>query len=216
LLIVRPDLAVSVFDKNVCWTLAAGEIAEHQTVRGVLGDRYAAKFAARAPVKFDNKAFRTQNNVVAAVTVPIVNLARNVVMPVFSADSWVAPSPQNGSIQFLRDRRTGIVHITFVDVPGADDLDFTVGIHVGRHQPLPGIFRIKSNDLPGSYQRRIDIRFSDVFRAEIGKIAIFSPAGHTDDERHQNMNQPYAAAPGHSGNPPSFFPGLSALCLPQS
>jgi hypothetical protein len=183
-LVVGPDSAVPVLDEHIGRILAASKIAEYQTVGGILGDRYSSKLSTSGPVNFDKKTFGAENNFFPAVTVPIVDLAGDIVVPVLSPNVRLAPAPQDRAIQILSDRRAGIVHVSLIEVLGTYNLYFAVVVHIACDNPLPTILRIESSDFPGPNNRHICIRLSNVFGIETGEIIALCTA----DKSRQNID----------------------------
>ncbi|RLE44671.1 hypothetical protein DRJ22_05645 [Candidatus Woesearchaeota archaeon] len=139
LAVVGPDSMVSVFDEDIRRTVAAGQIAEYEAIACIIGDFDSSALFAGTPVQLDDGAFRAEDDFILAVAVPVVDLACDVVVPVLSSGTGVAPPPEDRAVELLCNGCAGVMHIAFVHVFATDNFRLPVPVEVARDDPLPAV-----------------------------------------------------------------------------
>jgi len=146
--IVRVDIMIAVLDENIGGAAPPREIGEDDTVSGVLGNRDAAPLGAGAAVQFHEGPLGGEDNFGAAVAVPVMDLAGDVVVPLLAADVGIAPAPQHTAVQALGDGGRGVVNVADVVVFAGDEVNLAVRVQIGTDHPLAPIVRIERDSLP--------------------------------------------------------------------
>ena len=145
---VGVDIVVTVLDEDIGGPTPAREIGKRDAVGGVVGDSDAASLLTRPAIEFDDSALGGQDDFKFAVAVPVMNLARDIVMPFFSPDVGVAPSPKDRTVEFVGYGRGRVVYVADIVVYAGNEFDFAVRIEVGSDDPLTAVVGIEGDNLP--------------------------------------------------------------------